>query len=189
MAYTITIAEDLDGTEKIIFSLATVQTDIPQGLGIFADGKTYPSAAVVDKLLIWAETSSLPEAPYPDLDLLDTSVQQLSKSMDIQWKSPRIGVNLFLSKNNRKRKIAKVSLINVGGCPFQVINLLELIGTYSIDLNISFLSITLVDYGYGLPNASDVVTVHGSAVVQFSSAKTEEEKLITVVTPQQVGVA
>lgn len=180
MGYIFTLLESIQGATAIdIFSLATIKSDIPVAMGIL-DEWTYPSRAQINSLMIRYTINSIPEVAIPEIELLDSQSEQIKKSLDLQWNSQRIGLDVFLNKKGKKFRIAEFSLINLG-YPNQQINILESIGyEYGIDLNTTSLSIGLKDLGYGLPSGSDEIICHGEAMVNFTSFKPIEEEPVEV---------
>jgi len=70
--------------------------------------------------------STLPEAEIPDFALTDSATAKLVKTLDVEWKSPRQQLNLYITTAINPSledwlQVGSVSMINPYGYPFRVI--------------------------------------------------------------------
>lgn len=124
--------------------------------------------AFIKNLKIFASVPSLPEAPLPSFAPTDTSTQKTMKVLDVEWKSSRKQMNVFISSNINNvpdwHKVGSVSLLNPYGYPFRIYNLMDLF-TDNLALELgenSRIGVQMQDVGYGLLTNTDEVTIHGS---------------------------
>ena len=124
----------------------------------------------IKNLKAFAAIRSLPEVPLPDFALEDSETDKLYKTLDIEWKSPRKQLSLYVSSDNSGwLQVGSVSLLNPYGYPFRVYNLMDLY-TDNLALELgenSKIGIGVDGVGHGLLQSNDVVTVHGSYVEEF----------------------
>lgn len=134
-------------------------------------------------LKAFAEITSLPEVPLPDFLVEDSETDKLYKTLDIEWKSPRKQLSLYVASNNQEWfKVGSVSLLNPSGYPFRIYNLMDLF-TDNLAMELgenSRIGISVDPAGYGLLEVGDTVTIHGSYV--------EEIYLLTKETPININV-
>lgn len=128
----------------------------------------------IKNLRVFASVPSLEEAPFPDYALTDSATAKLVKTLDIEWKSPRKQLNLFITNtinptNEDWLQVGSVSLLNPYGYPFRVYNILDLF-TDNLALELGEngkIGIQAQDVGYGLIANTDKVTVHGSYIEEI----------------------
>jgi hypothetical protein len=128
-------------------------------------GRVISFNCFIKNLKAFAKIASIPEAALPDIQLEDTSSQKLYKVLDIEWKSARKQMNLFISTGNSDwQQVGSVSLLNPAGYPFRVYNLMDFF-TDNLALELgdnSKIGIAMQDVGYGVLTSNDKVTIHGS---------------------------
>lgn len=120
-------------------------------------------------LRVFANVSSLPEAPLPDFAITDSATAKLTKTLDIEWKSPRKQLNLYITDAANPTledwlQVGSISMINPYGYPFRVYNVLDLF-TDNLALELGEngkIGVQVQDVGHGLISANDKVTIHGS---------------------------
>lgn len=138
----------------------------------------------IKNLKIFANVESLAEANLPDIQIEDSSAQKIQKVLDIEWKSPRKQLNLYISNSTRVdidqwgqpmaptniwQQVGSVSLLNPSGYPFRTYNIMDFF-TDNLALELgdnSKIGIQVQDVGYGLLTLQDKVTVHGSYTEEF----------------------
>lgn len=128
----------------------------------------------IKNLKVFASVSSLSEVPLPDFALDDSATIKLTKTIDVEWKSPRKQLNLYITnaKNptlNNWLQIGSVSLLNPYGYPFRVYNLMDLF-TDNLALELGEngkIGVQVEDVGYNLLTDNDKVTIHGSYVEEI----------------------
>jgi len=128
----------------------------------------------IKNLKVFASVSSLSEAPLPDFALDDSATTKLTKTIDVEWKSPRKQLNLYITNVktptlNNWLQIGSVSLLNPYGYPFRVYNLMDLF-TDNLALELGEngkIGVQVEDVGYNLLTDDDKVTIHGSYVEEI----------------------
>lgn len=123
----------------------------------------------IKNLRVFASVTSLEEAPLPDFALDDTATAKRTKVLDIEWKSPRKQLNLYITnaanpEQHQWLQVGSVSLLNPYGYPFRVYNVMDLF-TDNLALELGEngkIGIQVQDVGYGLLTNTDKVVVHGS---------------------------
>lgn len=119
----------------------------------------------VKNLKAYVKISSLPESDLPDITLEDSNTQALYKSLNTEWSSARKQLDLLVSDDSINwYPVGSISLLNPSGYPYRVYNIMDL---YTQNLAIELgkngrLGVQLKDVGWGLLQASDTVTIHGS---------------------------
>lgn len=124
----------------------------------------------IKNLKAFAQIKSVAEAPLPDFLVEDSETDKLYKTLDIEWKSPRKQLSLYVSSNNQGWfKVGSLSLLNPAGYPFRIYNLMDLF-TDNLALELgesSKVGISVDEVGFGLLAANDTVTIHGSYVEEI----------------------
>lgn len=121
-------------------------------------------------LKAFSKIQSLEEAPLPNFALEDSATDKLYKTLDVEWKSPRKQLSLYIASGNQGwSQVGSVSLLNPAGYPFRVYNLMDLY-TDNLALELgdnSRIGIGVDEVGYGLLEVNDNVTIHGSYVEEI----------------------
>ncbi|MBH8553317.1 hypothetical protein I8751_13220 [Nostocaceae cyanobacterium CENA357] len=105
---------------------------------------------------------SLAKVQFPVFELEDTESKQALAAVNLEWKSPRIQMDLVLNLNNTNtwQRLAAFSLLNPDPYPYREFDL----GSHSLGSN-SMIGIQIRNVGYGLLQNSvggqDKVTVYG----------------------------
>lgn len=124
----------------------------------------------VKNLKVFAKIESIPEAALPNFELTDSETQKLYKTLDIEWKSPRKQLELFISSDDSDwYPVGFVSLLNPYGYPYRVYNLMDLF-TDNLALELgenSKIGIKAENVGHGFLAPEDKVTIHGSYVEEI----------------------
>lgn len=140
-------------------------TDITIGSEFLEAGKVISFNCFIKNLKAFAKIASIPEAPLPDIQLEDSSAEKIHKVLDVEWKSARKQMNLFIATSNSDwQQVGSVSLLNPAGYPFRVYNLMDLF-TDNLALELgdnSKIGIAMQEVGYGVLTGQDKVTIHGS---------------------------
>lgn len=117
-----------------------------------------------------AVVKSLQEAQLPDFSLEDSQTDRLRKSLNIEWNSPRIQLNLFVGLPEDWNFVGSLSLLNPMGYPYRVYDLLALYAgkeSAYIGNNVS-LGIGIEDVGYGGLKLTDRIDVHAEFIRHIS---------------------
>lgn len=145
-------------------------TDVTIGSDLMEGYKIISLNTFIKNLKVFASIKSLAEASLPDIQLEDSSAVKLQKVLDIEWKSARKQLNLFIATDNQNwQQVGSVSLLNPSGYAFRIYNLMDLF-TDNLALELgdnSKIGIQIQNVGYGLLTNEDKVTVHGSYVEEF----------------------
>ncbi|MCC5641264.1 hypothetical protein LC593_36805 [Nostoc sp. CHAB 5844] len=124
----------------------------------------------VKNLKAYVKIGSLPEANLPDITLEDSNTQALYKTLNTEWSSARKQLDLLISDDSINwYPVGSISLLNPSGYPYRVYNIMDL---YTQNLAIELgksgkLGVQLKDAGWGLLQAGDTVTIHGSYVKEI----------------------
>ncbi len=161
-------------------------SNITLGSDLIPGYKIVSLNAFIKNLKVFASVRSLPEADLPDIQLEDSSAQKIQKVLDIEWKSPRKQLNLFIATNNSQwRQVGSVSLLNPAGYPFRIYNIMDFF-TDNLALELgdnSKIGIQFQDVGYGVLTPEDKVTVHGSYIEEFFVESSEQPVNINIDNP------
>lgn len=165
-----TITVDLNAA--IGSSLVTIY----QNSGVTIGSELLPGYTVVSfncflkNLKAFAKIQSLEESPLPNFAIEDSATDKLYKTLDVEWKSPRKQLSLYIASGNQDwSQVGSISLLNPYGYPFRIYNLMDLY-TDNLALELgdnSRIGIVVNDIGYGLLEATDTVTIHGSYVEEI----------------------
>ena len=140
-------------------------TGLTVGAELHSGYKIVSFNCFLKNLKAFAQIQSLPEAPLPNFALEDSETDKLYKTLDIEWKSPRKQIDLYISSNRQDwHQVGSTSLLNPYGYPFRVYNLMDLF-TDNLALELgdnSKIGVQLQNVGYGLLDESDRLTIHGS---------------------------
>ena len=170
-------------------SNSDAMTIIYENTGIVAGSEFLPDYKIVSfntfikNLKVFASINSLDNAILPDFKIEDSDTDRLHKVLDIEWKSPRKQIDLFLQSNSKNwLPIGSTSLLNPAGYPFRIYNLMDLFtDNLALELGDNIrIGIKVKDVGYGLLANTDLVTIHGSYV--------EEIYLVTKEPPININV-
>lgn len=148
-------------------SMVIVYENVSLSVGSeFKPGYSIVSAnCFLKNLKAFSQIQSLDEAPLPDFKVEDSETDKLYKTLDIEWKSARKQLNLYISSNGLElHQIGSTSLLNPYGYPFRIYNLMDLF-TDNLALELgenSKISVQFEDVGYGFLADNDRVTIHGS---------------------------
>ncbi len=158
-------------------------TGIIVGREFLSDYKIVSFNTFIKNLKVFASINSLDNAILPDFKIEDSDTDRLHKVLDIEWKSPRKQIDLFIQSNNKDwLPIGSTSLLNPAGYPFRIYNLMDLF-TDNLALELgdnSRIGIKVKDVGYGLLASTDLVTIHGSYVEEIYLVSKEPPINITV---------
>ncbi|WP_143755499.1 hypothetical protein [Gloeocapsopsis sp. IPPAS B-1203] len=141
-------------------------------------------------LKAFAEIISLPEANLPDFELEDSETDKLYKVLDIEWKSARKQMTVYISPTSNTLnwvKVGSVSMLNPSGYPYRIYNLLDMF-TDNLALELgenSAIGVGIDNVGHGLLGTSDKVTIHGSYVEEIFVQYTEPQPIINLTIPER----
>lgn len=124
----------------------------------------------IKNLKIYASIKSLEEVNLPNFELADSATQKVQKVLDIEWKSARKQLNVYIAgSTNDWEPIGSTSLLNPSGYGFRVYNIMDMFtDNLAIELGEnSKIGVQMQDVGYGVLEANDKVTVHGSYVEEI----------------------
>lgn len=108
---------------------------------------------------------SLPEVEFPVFELEDTESKQLLTAINLEWKSPRIQMDVVIDINNSLnwQRIAAYSLLNSSPYPYREYSL----GNHTLGNN-SMIGLQIRNAGYGLlangNNGQDKVTAYADII-------------------------
>lgn len=147
----------------------------------------------IKNLKVFTSIESLPEALLPNFTLEDSETDKVYKTLDIEWKSPRKQLNLYISNDADWLQVGSISMLNPAGYPFRVYNLLDLF-TDNLALELgenSRIGVQVQNVGFGLLDAADKVTIHGSYVEEIfvdSPAETNYINIPVIIPPITINV-
>ncbi|PIG94586.1 hypothetical protein [Gloeocapsopsis sp. IPPAS B-1203] len=160
-------------------NIITVYTSSNLTLGSeFIEGYTIVSYnCFIKNLKAFVQINSLDEVALPLFSPRDTETDRLMKVIDLEWNNSRKQLNVFagIKTNENWQQIGSISLINNYGYPFKIYNLMDLF-TDTLALEIGDngkIGVQIENVGYGLLEASDSVTIHGSYVEEIFLKSTE----------------
>lgn len=158
-------------------------SDIAIGSEFLDSGKVISFNCFIKNLKAFAKIGSIPEAALPDIQLEDTSTQKLYKVLNIEWRSARKQMNLFVASSNSDwQQVGSISLLNPAGYPFRIYNLMDLF-TDNLALELgenSKIGIAMQNVGYGVLTNEDKVTIHGSYTEELFIKSDEPPINITI---------
>lgn len=117
-----------------------------------------------------ATITTLEEIKLPDYKMTDSSTEKLYKTLDVEWKSPRKQLDLLIKNETSDwERVFSISLLNPSGYPFRVYSLLD---GYTNDNVIELgmggqIGVRIQDVGYGLLDADDELTLHGTWIQEI----------------------
>lgn len=144
----------------------------------------------IKSLKAYVKINSLDEAKLPDFKLEDSDTDKVYKTLDIEWKSPRKQLNLYISSNlDNWYPIASISLLNPSGYPYRIYNLQDLFtSNLAIELGSnSRIGVQIEDVGYGLLTVNDTVTIHGSCVEEIFVESSDLQPITNVYVTGSTG--
>ncbi len=124
----------------------------------------------IKNLKAYSSVKSIASAMLPDIRLEDSDVERLYKTLDIEWKSQRKQLDMYIaSEEGDWLPIGSLSLLNPEGYPYRVHSLQEYYtDNLAIELGAnSKVGVAIKDVGFGLLNAADEVVIYGSWVQEF----------------------
>ena len=152
-----------------------------EGSGLTIGSELVPAHTIVSynvfikNLKAFAEINSLPEIALPEFELTDSETTKLYKTLNVEWRSARKQLNLFIAADSDWRKVGSVSLLNPSGYPFRIYNLLDLFTDnlfFELGEN-GKIGVQIEEVGYGLLFGNDSVIIHGSYVEEIFTNYTE----------------
>lgn len=165
---TITVPLGKNNSSEIITIYQN--TDLVAGSDLFPNYKIVGFNSFIKNLKVYASVKSLAEVSLPDFQLADSATQKIQKVLDIEWKSARKQLNLYIATTLIDwQQIGSISLLNPSGYAFRIYNLMDLF-TDNLALELgenSKIGIQTQEVGYGLLDINDKVTVHGSYVEEI----------------------
>lgn len=135
---------------------------------------------------------SLPEVILPDYSDEDTDTEQFQKTLALQWQSPRyqgvVWANESLTDDTKWAKGDFFSILNNSGVPYVNYNILNMLTTDIFEGlgRQSRLAISFQDVGWGVPKATDILTLKGTWAQQGNMIVDDPELVIQGGTYQQV---
>lgn len=128
----------------------------------------------IKNLKVFASIGSLEEAPLPDFKLDDSATAKLTKTLDVEWNSPRKQLNVYISNAvipsaSNWYQVGSISLLNPYGYPFRVYSIMDLF-TDNLALELGEngkIGVQIQDVGYGLLIDNDSVIIHGSYIEEL----------------------
>lgn len=143
----------------------------------------------VKNLRAYGAVGTLATSDLPRFELEDSDSERLRKTLDIEWKSPRKQLNMFIAVSGTEwLQVGSMSLLNPYGYPFRAYNLMDFF-TDNLALELGGdgkIGIQIEDVGWGLLQQGDRVTIHGSAVEEIFVRYDEPQPHVSVQTPDFV---
>ncbi|MGF1989231.1 MAG: hypothetical protein RMY62_015350 [Nostoc sp. ZfuVER08] len=163
----LTIAKKIDSTSPpgIIPIITNSLT------GITGGGQILSANAFIKNLKAYAQIQSLPPINLPNLSLEDSETERLYKVLDVEWKSARFQLNLYISNNTTDwHLVGGISLLNPSGYPYRIYNLLDLLtDNLAVELGENGrVGVEVKDVGHGALADNDLITIHGSYVLEIA---------------------
>ena len=110
------------------------------------------------KAIGWID--SLDPIPFPVFELEDTESKQLLTAINLEWKSPRIELQVMCQINNLVwQKLQSFSLLNPDPYPYREYSL----GSHTLGNN-AMIGLKVADVGFGLLSNQDKVTIFADLV-------------------------
>ncbi|WP_009631017.1 hypothetical protein [Synechocystis sp. PCC 7509] len=165
-----TIANKLVANSSSIVTIYE-NTGLTVGDTLIANHKIISFNCFIKNLKAFASIHSLAEVALPDFDLDDSATDKLYKTLNVEWGSARKQITLYISNQLNTSpdgsgwyKVGSLSLLNPSGYPYRIYNLMDLFtDNLAIELGDNGkIGIQIEDVGYGLLDATDTVTIHGS---------------------------
>lgn len=157
-------------------------TDLTIGDELLPNQKIVAFNCFLKNLKAFASLASLEEAPLPNFSLEDSDTQKLVKTLDVEWKSPRKQLNVFISSGDGWLLVGSLSMLNPYGYPFRIYNLMDLL-TDNLAAELgenSKIGVQVQNVGHGLLTAQDKVTIHGSYTEEVFLESPDPQTYITV---------
>lgn len=170
-----TIAHKLSASDNSIVT-------IYQNTGLTINNELIPNYKIISfncfikNLRAFSLIRSLAEISLPSFNLEDSETDKLYKTLDVEWKSARKQITLYISNQLNTNssgegwfKVGSLSLLNPSGYPYRIYNLMDLF-TDSIALELGDngkIGIQIEDVGYGLLEPTDEITIHGSYIEEI----------------------
>lgn len=124
----------------------------------------------IKNLKAYADIKSLPPVDLPEISPEDSETQKTYKALEVEWKSPRKQMNLFISNNQSQwLPVGSQSLLNPSGYPYRIYDLIQ-IYTDNVAIELgdnSRLGCQIEDVGYDVLIGLDKIIIHGSFVEEI----------------------
>ncbi|MBG1268254.1 hypothetical protein [Nostoc sp. WHI] len=137
--------------------------------GITGGGQVLSANVFIKNLKAFAKITSLPPINLPNISVEDSETERLYKVLDVEWLSPRLELNVYISNNITDwHLVGGISLLNPSGYPYRIYNLLDLLtDNLAVELGENGrLGIEVKDVGHGSLETNDLITIHGSYVLE-----------------------
>ncbi|MEO0537679.1 MAG: hypothetical protein AAF215_27930 [Cyanobacteria bacterium P01_A01_bin.123] len=127
------------------------------------------------------DIKSLAESELPNVDVNTSRTDRVAAVRDLEWKSERKQLDLFLATTDSGGWIQIASLSLLNRLPFYIVNLLAYLSS-----NIAFqvasnakLGLAITDVGYGLLDGNDTVTIFGAAKEEITTLPSHSPVITT----------
>lgn len=133
-------------------------------------GELIAENVFIKNLKAYAKISSLDPIQLPDIGLEDSDLQRTYKILDVEWKSPRKQINLFIREvNGQWYPFGSISLLNPSGYPYRMYSLQDIFtDNLAIELGSNGqIGVQIQDVGYGILSGNDVVTISGTYIKEI----------------------
>lgn len=127
-----------------------------------AEGITKLSEAVeMVNFKAYSRIMSIPISPIPEYELEDSETDRLIKTLDVEWKSPRKQLNIYVGNPDNWFLIGSVSLLNTNGYPYRIYDLLQIYNgsTSGFIGSDKRMGLQIQNVGNGLLEYDDVVSI------------------------------
>lgn len=157
-----TIAKKLNTNDNSILTIYE-NNGLTVGNELIADHTIISFNCFIKNLRAFALINSLSEAALPNFELEDSETDKLYKTLDIEWKSARKQLTMYISNGGDWIKVGSISLLNPSGYPYRIYSLMD---SYTDGLAVELgdngkIGVQVENVGYGLLDATDEVTIHG----------------------------
>lgn len=152
-------------------------------LGAFSD---HLLNGYLTQLSVFSDINSLAEIPIPDYEIGESKTSALTKTLNMEWKSPRYQLEFYKTKgiasvnSEAWNLVGALSLLNPQGYPYRTFNALDL---YTDLLALPLeegesLGCAVKDVGHGMLQTMDTVTIHGNWKQELYSIQPDYQPLL-----------
>jgi len=133
-----------------------------------------------------ASINSITAVQMPDIPLTASQSEALIASLNLEWNSPRMQLDLLIPDSNSNwESVGAVSLLNMSPYPYRQYDLIALAtdkGQLSLT-NSSQLGVQITDVGYGWLGTNDSISIWGEVLQEIYLDKIEQSPVINVSVP------
>lgn len=177
-----TITVPLDASSGDQFVTVYQSSELTIGSELIPGYKVVSYNVFIKNLKAFSKIASLPEVALPDFEIDDSDTTKVYKTLDVEWKSARKQLNLFIGIENNWNQIGSTSILNPSGYPFRIYSLLDMFTDnlyFELGEN-GKIAVAMEDVGYGTLAGADSIVIHGSYVEEIFVEYAEPSTYITV---------